>query len=255
MKETKRRIWIITLFPEIFAPFLESGVAGQTFSGTRGQGFEVNLVQLRDYCEKDYKGVDAPPYGGGQGMVMRADILKSGLINGVVIPGGYGDDFKKLLHVVYTGPRGRVWDNDYCKQFAFDHWGKSASRDLVFICGRYEGIDERFLDGYVDETLSIGDFVLTGGELAVMTVLDSAIRFTPGALGNEGSAEYDSFNDLLLEYPQYTRPREFEGKEPPSILLSGNHAKIDEFRHQEKLRVTRDHRPDLYTKYSEQENE
>lgn len=255
MSETKKRIWIISIFPEIFAPFLESGVAGQTFSGERGSNFEVKTIQLRDYCAKDYKGVDATPYGGGQGMVMRADILKNALIEGIVVPGNYGEDFREKLHVIYTGPRGRVWDNDYCKEFAATHWSERNSKDLVFICGRYEGVDERFLENYVDETISIGDYVLTGGELAVMAVLDSAVRFTPGALGNAGSAEYDSFNDLLLEHPQYTRPRDFEGKEPPSILLSGNHAKIDQFRHKEKLRITRDCRPDLYHIYSEQENE
>ncbi len=254
MKETKSRIWIVTIFPELFGPFLTAGVAGQTFGGDRGKEFEVNLVQLRDFSDKDYKGVDAPPYGGGQGMVMRADILKSALIDGIAIPGGYGEDYREKLHIIYTGPRGRVWDNDFCKEFASSHWGDN-SKDLVFICGRYEGIDERFLDNYVDETISIGDYVLTGGELAVMAILDSAVRFTPGALGNAGSAEFDSFNDLLLEHPQYTRPREFEGKEPPSILLSGNHAKIDEFRREEKIRLTKDHRPDLFQRYLEQENE
>lgn len=172
------------------------------------------------------------------------------MIDGVVSQGNYGDNFKEKLHVVYTGPRGNVWTNSYCKHFAEKSWGES-SKDLVFICGRYEGIDERFLEGYVDETISIGDFILTGGELAVMTILDSAVRFTRESLGNIDSAKLDSFNDGLLEHPQYTRPNEFDGIFPPNVLTSGHHSKISKYQFDEKIRITKKYRPDLYKKYLE----
>lgn len=250
MSETKHKIWIITLFPDMFTSFLDLGVAGQTFTGNRGLNFEVSCIKLSDYSPKDFKGVDSAPYGGGQGMIMRPDVLKAALVNGVVAQGDYGRDYKSKLHVVYTGPRGNMWTNDYCKSFAERAWSH-GSKDLVFICGRYEGIDERFLDEYVDETVSIGDFILTGGELAVMTILDSAVRFTRESLGNSDSAKLDSFNDGLLEHPQYTRPNEFDGKFPPYVLTSGNHSKISQFQHEEKIRITKKYRSDLYQKYLE----
>lgn len=246
MSENKR-IWIVTLFPQLFVPFLDVGVAGQTFSGLRGHNFTVQLVNPSSFSSRDFKGVDDAPYGGGQGMVMRADVLKAA-IDFVIADGQYGDDYRTKLKVIYTGPRGKIWNNDNCKLFAENFWGESPL-DLVFICGRYEGIDERFLSQYVDYTYSMGDFVLTGGELAVMTILDSAIRFVPGSLGHQNSADEDSFNDGLLEYPQFTRPQIFEGEAPPNILLSGDHKKIADYRHQEKLRMTEKYRPDLYQAY------
>lgn len=239
------KIWIITLFPEYFVPLCKVGVAGQALSGSRGVEFKVETVQLRDHCLDDYKGVDDSPFGGGAGMVMRADILKNALIDGVVKKGNYDDDWKEKLHVIYPGPRGKVWNHNSCREFANRVWDKELGKDLVFICGRYEGIDERFIENYVDEQISLGDYIVTGGEVAVLAILDSALRFLPGVLGNKNSANEDSFENGILEHPQYTKPREFDGLEVPEVLLSGHHKKIEEYRNSEKMRITKIYRPDL----------
>lgn len=238
-----RKIWILTLFPEYFKPLLDCGISGSAFRGERSDTikFEVNFVNIRDYSQTKYKSVDDSPFGGGPGMVMRADILRDALVKGVVEPHYTA---REDLHVIYTSPRGKVWNNKVAREF-----GKEVlahpHKDLVFICGRYEGIDERFLEKYVDDYYSIGDFVLTGGELAVMTMLDSSVRFVPGILGNKLSSEYDSFEDGLIEYPQYTKPQEFEGMQVPEILLSGHHKKIGEWQLEQKKNMTRKYRPDL----------
>lgn len=240
-----RKIWILTLFPEFFEPFLKCGIAGQAFRGERSDGdfkFEVHCINIRDYSQTKYRSVDDSPFGGGPGMVMRADILREALMEGVVKNGGY--EGKENLHVVYTSPRGKVWDNKTAREFGVNVLSH-PNKDLVFICGRYEGIDERFLEKYVDDYYSIGDFVLTGGELAVMAMLDSAVRFVPGILGNKLSSEADSFEDGLIEYPQYTKPREFEGMDVPAILLEGHHKKIGEWQLEQKKIMTRKWRPDL----------
>lgn len=239
-----RHIWILTLFPEMFKPFLECGIAGAAFRGERSEDlkFELHFVNIRDYSQTKYKSVDDSPYGGGPGMVMRADILRDALVEGVQKPGGY--ESLEKLHVIYTSPRGKVWNNKVAREFGTNILGR-GDQDLVFIAGRYEGIDERFLEKYVDDFYSVGDFVLTGGELAIMLMLDSAVRFVPGILGNKLSSEYDSFEDGLIEFPQYTKPREFEGAEVPAILLEGHHKKIEEWQHEEKLIMTKKWRPDL----------
>lgn len=237
-----RRIWILTLFPEYFKPLLECGISGSAFRGERSDTlkFEMKFVNIRDYSTTKYKSVDDSPFGGGPGMVMRADILRDALVKGVVEAGSYQD--LSHLTVVYTSPRGKVWNNKVAREFGTQ---TLANKDVVFICGRYEGIDERFIEKYVNEFYSIGDYVLTGGELAVMTILDSAVRFVPGILGNKLSSEYDSFEDGLLEFPQFTKPQEFEGMSVPDILLSGHHKKIDEWQKEQKLTMTKKHRPDL----------
>jgi tRNA (guanine37-N1)-methyltransferase len=239
-----KHIWILTLFPEMFKPFLECGIAGSAFRGERSEDFkfQLHLVNIRDYATSKYKSVDDSPYGGGPGMVMRADILKDALIKGVMEAGGY--DSLDQLDVIYTSPRGKVWNNKVARDFGTDILGPNG-KDVVFVSGRYEGIDERFLSCYVTKYYSIGDYVLTGGELAIMTMLDSAIRFVPGILGNKLSSEYDSFEDGLIEFPQYTKPRDFEGLEVPSILLEGHHKKIEEWQHEQKLEMTKKYRPDL----------
>jgi tRNA (guanine37-N1)-methyltransferase len=238
-----RRIWILTLFPEMFKPFLECGIAGSALRGERAESlkFEVHFVNIRDYSTTKYKSVDDTPYGGGPGMVMRADILRDALVKGVQEAGGYHS--LSELQVIYTSPRGKVWDNKVAREFGVSTLG--GEKDVVFVAGRYEGIDERFLEKYVDAFYSIGDFVLTGGELAIMLMLDSAVRFVPGILGNKLSSEYDSFEDGLIEFPQYTKPREFEGMEVPAILLEGHHKKIQEWQQEQKLAMTQKWRPDL----------
>jgi tRNA (guanine37-N1)-methyltransferase len=178
-------------------------------------------------------------------MVMRADVLARALNEGAVKAGGY--DTLEQLEVIYTSPRGETWNHDLCQEFAQTYF-HDDSRDLVFICGRYEGIDERFIERYVTRILSLGDYVLTGGELAVMAMIDSFVRFIPGVLGNRQSALEESFQSGLLEHPQYTRPRVFEGLEVPQVLLSGHHEKIQAYQTAEQLRLTKLHRPELLPK-------
>ena len=239
-----KRIWILTLFPEYFKPLLECGISGSAFRGERSENvkFEIHFVNIRDYSTTKYRSVDDTPFGGGPGMVMRADILRDALVKGVVERGQYAS--LDQLQVIYTSPRGMVWNNKVARDFGTQVLSH-PEKDIVFICGRYEGIDERFLEKYVTDYYSLGDFVLTGGELAVMTMLDSAVRFVPGILGNKLSSEYDSFEDGLLEYPQYTKPQEFEGMPVPEILLSGHHKKIGEWQLEQKKIMTEKWRPDL----------
>ena len=239
-----KKIWIITLFPNYFDSLIKFGITGSALRGERGSGIEIKTVQLRNYTPKDYKGVDDSPYGGGVGMVMRADVLKEAFVKGVVLDGNYGEDFKNKLHVVFPGPRGKTWNNFYCKEFA-NRFSQEDSKDLVFICGRYEGIDERFLGQYVDEQISIGDYILTGGEIPTMAIIDSSLRFFSGVLGNRNSSTQESFQDNLLEHPQYTRPKNFDGIDVPEILLSGHHLNIEKYQKEESLRITKLHRPDL----------
>lgn len=242
-----KKIWIITLFPNYFDPLVNFGITGSALRGKRGNKIDVLTVQLRNYTPKDYKGVDDSPYGGGAGMVMRADVLKEALMKGVVEAGGYGENFKEKLHVIFPGPRGKTWDNKYCKNFA-ERFSNVNAKDLVFICGRYEGIDERFLNLYVDEQISLGDYILTGGEIPTMAIIDSALRFFSGVLGNKESATQESFQQNLLEHPQYTRPKVFDGVDVPEILMSGHHEKIAKYQSDEALRITKIHRPDLLSK-------
>lgn len=245
-----KKISIITVFPEYFEPLLNCGVVGQALRGERGEhSFQFEVLNLRDFALDNYKSVDDAPYGGGPGMVMKADVFKNALVKGIIEPNNY-QNIKEQVHVVYTSPRGELWHDQSCREFAHNHLNNDQ-KHLVFICGRYEGIDERFLQQYVDQQICIGDFVLSGGELAVMSILDSALRFSPAVLGNKDSAHQDSFSNCLIEYPQYTRPAEFETIAVPEILMSGHHAKINEYRQKESERLTKELRPDLYMKFKE----
>lgn len=246
MSTTRKKIWILTLFPEYFKPLLDCGVIGSALRGERTESvvIEVHVINIRDYSFNRYKSVDDSPYGGGPGMIMKADVLKNALVSGVVHQGGYLDI--NDLHVIYTSPRGKIWNHQEAKKFARNHLQVShTKKDLVFICGRYEGIDERFLKKYVNELFSIGDYVLSGGEIAVMAILDSSLRFLSGVLGNDASHACESFEDGLLEYPQYTRPFEFEGEKVPEVLLSGHHQNILSWQKQQQKRLTQKMRPDL----------
>lgn len=234
-----KKIWIITLFPDYFNPLIQLGIVGAALRGERGEGPSIELVQLRDYSGRDYKGVDDSPFGGGPGMVIRADVLKRALLEGVILKGNYGDDFKNKVTVIFPGPRGKKWTNVVAKRIS------QTEKDLVFICGRYEGIDERFIERYVDVEYSLGDFVLSGGEIPTMAFIDSLLRFKKGVLGNESGSGEESFEDGLLEHPQYTRPADFEGLLVPEILTSGHHKKIEEYRKAESVRITKKYRPDL----------
>lgn len=240
-----KKIWVITMFETYFDRFTDLGVVGQTFRKDRGGEIEFELipVSLPEFSPKGFKGVDDKPFGGGVGMIMRPDVLKEALMKGVIKKGGYED--ASDLHIVCPAPRGKTWNHDYAVSFAKDHLSTNSKKDLVFICGRYEGIDERFLENYVDEFISLGDYILTGGELAVMTILDSALRFSDGILGNKLSNVDESFAGEGLEYALYTRPQEFEGKLVPEELRSGSHKKIAEFKEDSAKAITKKFRSDL----------
>jgi tRNA (guanine37-N1)-methyltransferase len=195
-------------------------------------------IDLRDFAIDKHASVDDAPYGGGDGMVLRADVLLKAL-DAQVPEGG---EVASSLHVITTAPGAKPWTQQDARRLA------AADKKLVFICGRFAGVDQRFIDHYVNEEFSIGDFVVSGGELPVMAMVDSIVRLCPGALGNSTSARDDSFSegmDGLLEYPLYTRPQVFEGVAVPPVLLSGDHAAIKKWRREQALARTARLRPDL----------
>jgi tRNA (guanine37-N1)-methyltransferase len=239
------------MFDNYFDSFLESGIIAATFRNERSEelNFEFHTVHLPKFSPKGFKGVDGPPFGGGVGMIMRPDVLKEALLEGVVKAGGYDlINYRDQLHIVCPGPRGKTWNQETAIRFASEHFSPVTKKDLVFVCGRYEGIDERFLTNYIDEHISLGDYILTGGELAVMTILDSALRFAPGILGNKLSAQEESFFNNKLEHALYTRPAEFEGMPVPEDLSKGHHKKIEEFKKKSALDMTKKFRSDLLEK-------
>lgn len=222
------KIDVLTLFPDMFnSPFRESIIGRALEKGAA----TITPRYLRDWAEGRHLVTDDIPYGGGEGMVMKPEPICRAIdaLRGES-PGA---------RVILMTPQGKPFTQETASRLA------SAGDDLIFVCGRYEGFDERVRQLVADEEISIGDFVLTGGELAAMTVIDAVVRLLPGVLGNNDSAEYDSYSDGLLEYPQYTRPAEFRGLTVPEVLLSGNHKKIAEWRRREQLRRTRLRRPDL----------
>lgn len=240
-----KRIWILTVLPEYFTPFVSEGVVGQLLSGKRGDAkLELNIVNIREYGHGNHNAVDDAPFGGGPGMLLRADVLEKSLLKGVVEKGGYGD-IENELTIIYTSARGEIWNSTAAKELKKNHWDDDSTRDLVFICGRYEGIDERFLNQYVNKEYCLGPFILSGGELAVMAILDSSLRFVDGTLGNSESYEEDSFENNLLDYPQYTRPAEFNNTQIPQVLLSGHHANIEKWRKEQKIKQTKKYRPEI----------
>ncbi|WP_442918239.1 tRNA (guanosine(37)-N1)-methyltransferase TrmD [Magnetococcus sp. PR-3] len=227
------RFSILTLFPEMFAP-LEASILGR---GQKSGRLDLNLVQIRDYATNRNQTVDDSPFGGGPGMVLKPDILARALTDTVQ---------GKKAHVVYMTPQGSPFNQADAQRLA-------QHNHLVLICGRYEGVDERFIDTYVDEEFSMGDFVLTGGELPAMMVVDATARMIPGVLGDQGSAEADSFQTGLLDHPHYTRPAQWQDGDQdettvhkaPDVLLSGNHGAIEGWRRRQALLRTLIRRPDL----------
>jgi tRNA (guanine37-N1)-methyltransferase len=218
-------VHVLTLFPEAFGSALAVGVLRRA----RERGIlEVSLHQLRDYADGRHRQVDDTPYGGGQGMVMKPEPLLAGIAH----VSAAGTPRRILL-----SPRGVPFSQERARALA-------AEPALLLVCGRYEGIDER-VRARVDEELSIGDYVLSGGELAALVVIDAVTRLLPGAVGNEASPQDDSFSAGLLEYPQYTRPEEFGGVRVPDVLLSGDHAAIARWRREQSLRLTLERRPEL----------
>ena len=220
--------YVLTLFPEMIQEAVMTSITGRAITDEK---ISVKAINIRDYADNDYGQIDDYPYGGGAGMVMQAPPIYA----------AYQDIVKELGYeprVVYMTPQGKTYEQSDAKAFAED-------KDIVILCGHYEGVDERVLEEIVTDNISIGDYVLTGGELPALVVIDSITRLVPGVLNNDESAVAESFEDGLLEHPQYTRPAEFNGKKVPEILLSGNHAKIDEYRRQESLKRTYERRPDL----------
>jgi tRNA (guanine37-N1)-methyltransferase len=223
------RFDIITIFPEIFQGALESGILRR--AGQAGL-VEVRVVNLRDFATDKHRSVDDRPYGGGEGMVFMPGPLFA------AIEFCRGPVRTPESRVVLMTPQGRTWSQRLAESF-------SSLPHLVLVCGRYEGIDPRVIESLVDEEISIGDYVLTGGEIPALAVLDSVVRLLPGALGNSDSAVNESFSSGSLDFPQYTRPAEFRGMAVPEILLSGDHARIREWRRRQVEARTGTRRPDL----------
>ena len=225
------RFDVLTLFPELFGPFLESGVTRRAYESRQ---VDVQLWNPRDYAEGNYRRVDDRPFGGGPGMVMLAEPLAKCV---AAVKAERND----AAPVVLFSPTGERLDHA-----GVTRW--SAGEGAVLLCGRYEGIDQRFIDAHVDVQLSLGDFVLSGGEIAAMALLDAVARLQPGVLNEAGSHEADSFNpaiDGLLDCPHYTRPEEWQGRKVPPELLSGHHAQIERWRRDRRLEATARLRPDL----------
>ncbi|MEP6790752.1 MAG: tRNA (guanosine(37)-N1)-methyltransferase TrmD [Ramlibacter sp.] len=225
------RFDIVTLFPELFEPFLVGGVTRRAYEA---KVVDVRLWDLRDHAEGNYRRVDDRPFGGGPGMVMMAQPLLQCV---QAIKAERAD----TAPVVLFSPVGAPLDHA-----GVEKW--STSEGAILLCGRYEGVDQRFIDSHVDRQVSLGDFVLSGGEIAAMALLDAVARLQPGVLNDEGSHQEDSFNpalDGLLDCPHYTRPEEWAGLKVPSELMSGHHAQIERWRRERRLEITARHRPDL----------
>lgn len=231
---------VLTLFPEMVLNGLNTSILKRAIEKEQ---IKINAINIRDYTTDKHKKVDDYTYGGGAGMLMQAQPVYD----------AYCDVINKRkkrdrVRVVYVTPQGKVFDQKMAEQFA-------SEEDLVILCGHYEGIDERVLEEIVTDYVSIGDYVLTGGELPAMVMIDAIARLVPGVLNNDESAFTESFAGNLLEYPQYSRPEEWNGKRVPEVLLSGNHKKIAEWRLEQSKIRTKERRPDLYEKYEKEELE
>lgn len=230
------KVTILTLFPDMFPGPLGHSLIGKALSKNL---WHLQVVNIRDFAEDKHRTVDDTCFGGGPGMVMRPDVVDKALAS--VMEKGKA----RLIHLT---PRGQVFHQALAQEMA------TTSLPLVFLCGRYEGIDQRVLEAWDAEDVSLGDFVLTGGELAAMTILESVLRLVPGVIGDTASLEEESFSKGLLEYPHYTHSRLWQGREVPEVLLSGHHEKIAAWRRQEAETMTRTRRPDLWDKYTHQQH-
>ena len=220
------RATVLTLYPEMFPGHLGHSLAGKALEG--GQ-WSIEPVQIRDFAEDRHRTVDDTPAGGGAGMVLRPDMLAKAIdqVSG-------HDNRPRLL----MSPRGRPLTQKRVRELA-------CGEGVVIVCGRFEGVDQRVIEARNLEEVSIGDYILSGGEPAALTLLDAVVRILPGVMGNALSGTHESFEDGLLEYPHYTRPQVFESREIPPVLTSGNHAEIDKWRREQALKLTRERRPDL----------
>ena len=220
---------VLTLYPEYFPGPLKKGLYGKAMDK---KIWSLNVLNIRDEAKDKHKTVDDTPYGGGKGMLLKADILAKTIDKNI----------KKGERIIYLSPRGKQFDQKLAKKFA-------KEKSLSLICGHFEGVDERILTTRNIEEISIGDYVLSGGETAALVVLDSILRLLPGVLGNINSSIDETFENGLLEYPQYTKPQIWEEKSVPEVLLSGDHNKIKDWRLSQSEAITRDRRPDLWHKY------
>jgi tRNA (guanine37-N1)-methyltransferase len=225
------RATILTLYPEMFPGHLALSLAGKALE--RGQ-WTLDTVQIRDFAQDRHRTVDDTPAGGGAGMVLKPDILAKA-IDSVFENGDLAPGRPRLL----MSPRGKPLTQEKVRELA-------AGGGVVIVCGRFEGVDQRVIDGRNLEEVSIGDYVLSGGEPAALTLLDAVVRILPGVMGNALSGTHESFENGLLEHPQYTRPQVFEGREIPAVLTSGNHAAIEKWRREEAKKLTAERRPDLF---------
>ncbi|MDC3205975.1 tRNA (guanosine(37)-N1)-methyltransferase TrmD [Candidatus Pelagibacter sp.] len=220
---------VFTLYPEVFPGPLSKGLYGKAMSKKL---WDLKVVNIRDAAEDKHKTVDDTPYGGGSGMLLKADVLAKSLDQNRI-------EGEKIL---YLSPKGKKFDQSYAKKLA-------TAKSLSLICGHFEGVDERVLSTRNIEEVSIGDYVLSGGETAAYVVIDSVLRLLPGVLGNDNSKIEETFENGLLEYPQYTKPQIWEEKSVPDVLLSGDHSKIKDWRLSQSEAITRVRRPDLWEKY------
>ena len=230
-----RKVIILTLFTNMFEAFVNTSIIKRAIDKNI---INIEIVDIRDFTKDKHRRVDFPPYGGGSGMVMSPEPLASAI--------DYSTNKLKQISaqdikIIYMSPRGKVLSYDLSHSLA------NEDSNYIIICGHYEGIDERIIEEYDVIEISIGDYVLTGGELAAQVLLDSVIRLLPGALNEESLLE-ESHTDNLLEYPQYTKPSEFRGRNVPEVLLSGHHKNISEYRKQEAIRITKKYRPELLSK-------
>ncbi|MBP6952580.1 MAG: tRNA (guanosine(37)-N1)-methyltransferase TrmD [Alphaproteobacteria bacterium] len=230
------KVTVLTLFPEMFPGPLGHSLIGRALEKAL---WHLQVVDIRDFAEDKHQTVDDTSFGGGPGMVLRADIVDKAL--SAVMTKGQA----RLIHL---SPRGKVFQQAVAREMAVE------AQPLVFLCGRYEGIDQRVLDAWQAEDVSLGDFVLNGGELAAMTILEAVLRLVPGVIGDEESLKEESFSQGLLEYSHYTRPRQWQGQTVPDVLLSGHHEKITAWRLQQAEAMTRERRPDIWEKYTRQHN-
>lgn len=239
---------IFTLFPELIQSYLGDALLSKAIQQKR---IQVQVIPLRLFAEGRYKSIDDVPYGGGDGMVFKASILETALLS---LP----EKSKNQRHVIYLSPQGKIWNSNLAKKmvknFSFTasdskkEWA-AGEPEIVLFCGRYGGIDQRFIQKYIDEEVSIGDYVLSGGELAALVMIESISRFVPGVLGHDQSANRDSFENSMLEAPQFTKPQQWRDFAIPEVLTSGNHKKIDEWKNLVGWLVTFKKRPDLFETY------
>ncbi len=224
---------VLTLFPHMFPGVLGASIPGKALANNL---WALNTVQIRDFATDKHATVDDTPFGGGAGMVMRPDVIDNAL-NSIDMVGT----------VVFVTPRGKLWNQHMAQEF-------SKMSDITVVCGRYEGIDQRVIEKWQMLEISVGDFILSGGEPAVQVILDSIIRLLSGAVGDAESIVDESFEDGLLEYSHYTRPQHWQGYKVPEVLLSGHHKNIAQWRKDERIRITQDRRMDLWQRYKQQQN-